>query len=860
MYCSAGFAQHKEGYIMPDGSKMKRNLPKGQELIKDVLENADLNALDYYALSKLGGLYYGGWLREPDKPRGEPTIDDLIQGIKFLNKAIEVAIIENIRPEAIELEKQQRDTQKRRIKSMLKVLKTAQGLKQPINESTNTALHDAVNVTVASMNLPVNEYSDEESILDKLKAHDLEDIADELKREWKKEHEEQIRIQKCEEERKKQIQKLKNIRERIAKFQGRIAHETVTIAIKADGKVVAINSKALPFGSRVVSRFNSDLNNWSDIVAVSTRGQYALGLKKDGTVVAAGYAEGLKDNRCCQTDSWRDIVAISVSSDHVVGLRSDGTVVATGTSRDSWHWHDAVAISAGRGYTVGLRSDGTVVAKGTNEDGQCNVDSWRDIVAISAGGGLMVRGHTVGLRSDGTVVATGTNGGGQCNVDSWRDIVAISAGAGYTVGLRSDGTVVATGTNGGGQCNVDSWRDIVAITSGGSMGIRGHTVGLKSDGRIVTTEVEGSEYDKYNLTPEQSCLNTTQISPMMDVSTVQQLRFDSEQNSKFQSCISAGLKFTVAVQKNGSVVAVGENNKNQCNTQSWAGVVAVAAGKHHTVGLKMDGTVCSVGNTKNGRCNINDWKNIIAVAAGEDHTVGLLSNGTVVAVGDNNYEQCNTADWENIVMISAGGNFGSFTVGLKADGTVVATGCNRDSQCNVQGWRNIVAISAGKDHTVGLKKDGTVVSTGSNSGGKCKTTSWTNIVAVVAGGNHTVGLKATGRVVAVGYEFAGQCSTNNWQDIVAIAAGDEHTIGLKTDGTVVSAGNKGNDRCSVENWQNIGIVNIDKAAFLIQTQEDQKQMLKNQQKWRDQGKCACCGGEIIKGFFGKKCKNCGVKC
>ena len=42
-------------------------------------------------------------------------------------------------------------------------------------------------------------------------------------------------------------------------------------------------------------------------------------------------------------------------------------------------------IAAGINFTAGLRKDGTVVAAGWNEFGQCNVSSWRNIVAIAAG-------------------------------------------------------------------------------------------------------------------------------------------------------------------------------------------------------------------------------------------------------------------------------------------------------------------------------------------------------------------------------------------------------------------------------------------------------------------------------------------
>ena len=150
---------------------------------------------------------------------------------------------------------------------------------------------------------------------------------------------------------------------------------------------------------------------------------------------------------------------ISAGSEHTVGIKSGGTVIAVGENENGQcnveNWKNIVAISAGCDYTVGLKSDGTVVAVGDNEDGACNVGSWENIVAVSTGDY-----HTVGLKSDGTVIAVGYNNGGQCNVKNWKNIVAVSTGCHYTVGLKSDGTVVAVGDNECGQCDVFGWRNI----------------------------------------------------------------------------------------------------------------------------------------------------------------------------------------------------------------------------------------------------------------------------------------------------------------------------------------------------------------------------------------------------------------
>jgi tetratricopeptide (TPR) repeat protein len=224
-----------------------------------------------------------------------------------------------------------------------------------------------------------------------------------------------------------------------------------TVGLRSDGTVVAAGWNK--YGQ-------CDVSGWTDVVAVSAGYGHTVGLRSDGTVVAVGYNDGGQ----CDVSGWRDIVAVSAGTRHTVGLRSDGTVVATKHTGDQKYnygqcevsgWTDIVAVSAGEYHTVGLRADGTVVAVGWNDNGQCEVSGWTDIVAVSAGWG-----HTVGLQSDGSVVAVGWNNNGQCDVSGWENVVAVSAGYRHTVGLRADGTVVAVGDNGYGQCDVSGWKNI----------------------------------------------------------------------------------------------------------------------------------------------------------------------------------------------------------------------------------------------------------------------------------------------------------------------------------------------------------------------------------------------------------------
>ena len=81
-------------------------------------------------------------------------------------------------------------------------------------------------------------------------------------------------------------------------------------------------------------------------------------------------------------------------------------------------------------------------------------------------------------------------------------------------------------------------------------------------------------------------------------------------------------------------------------------VVAVSIGEKHTVGLKNNGTVVAIGNNEKGQCNVQDWENIVSVVAGYNHTVGLKEDGTVVACGDNEEGLCDVQNWKDLIESS----------------------------------------------------------------------------------------------------------------------------------------------------------------------------------------------------------------
>ncbi|MBA4367402.1 MAG: hypothetical protein C0403_07155, partial [Desulfobacterium sp.] len=68
---------------------------------------------------------------------------------------------------------------------------------------------------------------------------------------------------------------------------------------------------------------------------------------------------------------------------HTVGVKTDGTVVAAGNGdygqANVSGWTGIEQVAAGGCHTVGVKTDGTVVAVGINNNGQTSVSGWTGI-------------------------------------------------------------------------------------------------------------------------------------------------------------------------------------------------------------------------------------------------------------------------------------------------------------------------------------------------------------------------------------------------------------------------------------------------------------------------------------------------
>jgi len=188
---------------------------------------------------------------------------------------------------------------------------------------------------------------------------------------------------------------------------------------------------------------------------------------------------------------WYDIIAISAGETHIVGLRADGTVVAAGYYYGSPYRVREIFGEFGR---IEFDEDYIVLFEPQYYFGRLDVGNWTDIIAISAG-----RSHTVGLRSDGTVVAAGYNYHhgeriGLLDVEGWTNIIAISAGYNHTVGLRADGSIVATG-HASGLAWITGWGELEAtpVQPVGDSGVEGSYASTVDEPEVALSNAEIAE-------------------------------------------------------------------------------------------------------------------------------------------------------------------------------------------------------------------------------------------------------------------------------------------------------------------------------------------------------------------------------
>lgn len=271
-------------------------------------------------------------------------------------------------------------------------------------------------------------------------------------------------------------------------------------------------------------------------------------------------------------------------------------------------------ISAGIRNSIAITNEHTVYTKGEINSSQYKATTWADIVSIDSYGAFII-----GLDKNGQARVAGEYYDGELSLDDrWETLTDVAAGQQFVVGLRKDRTVVATGHNGNRQCEVDDWKDVIAIDAGWSF-----AVALTKDKELLFA-------GKYNNQKQDFENKRDEWKNVVNIA--------ASGGGKGDSCRGKG--HTVGLCKDGTVVAVGDNDDGQCDvyTKEWTNIVKVAAGDNYTVGLKENGTIVITGKNEPGSRYIEDDKikqcvNIVDIATCFGHTLCLTKEGRVIAFG-----------------------------------------------------------------------------------------------------------------------------------------------------------------------------------------------------------------------------------
>lgn len=277
--------------------------------------------------------------------------------------------------------------------------------------------------------------------------------------------------------------------------------------------------------------------------------------------------------------------------------------------------------------------------------------------------------HTVVMKPDGTAIGCGDPGKpGAYDVEDWTDLISVGCGDFYSLGLHSDGTVSITGVDWESRCDVESWYGITAIAAGDF-----HAVGLRNDGTVVAVGVNETQMPAH-LTGKR--LNVSRLNNQVTA-------------DKKIIAIAASFDHTVALYSDGTVLAVGDNQYGQCNTNGWAGIIAIYAGVKYTMGMRSDGSLLYTGDSYVDKYEVESWRDVVMLSAGDYHVVAVTKDGrilTEMAKAKHDKGQCDLHSWDgyDIVTIGAGCRH---TVAITSDGIILARGENTFSQCEINGMR-----------------------------------------------------------------------------------------------------------------------------------------------------------------------------
>ena len=305
----------------------------------------------------------------------------------------------------------------------------------------------------------------------------------------------------------------------------------------------------------------------TDVVAVSGGGDHSLALRSDSTVVSWGWSHRGTVFR----EGTNELIRIGDRTLHgPVTMEEQGSVTNGPVEVGGQLLSNVTAVAAGVGYSLALKDDGTVIGWGRGfMERQLNGPlPLSNVLAIAAG---RTYDGTVALQRDGTVVFFWT---GEPVPSGLSNVVAIAASGSREwapLALTRDhkAEVMKVGTGVPEMQSPPGLSNVVAIAAGD-----GHYLALKSDGTVfgwgenTFGQATGAPTDTTPTAPAAGLAapGGTVLSNVV--------------------AIAASQGFSVALKREGTVVAWGANHSGQIDVPSGlSGVVAIAAGWQHCLAI-----------------------------------------------------------------------------------------------------------------------------------------------------------------------------------------------------------------------------------------------------------------------------------
>lgn len=234
-------------------------------------------------------------------------------------------------------------------------MQNAETYKEAVCQMEQAKTSAAMKKVVDAFN-KLGDYKDSKDLCAK-STEQMERLVDE---ENKRKEEKRLQEEKLKEEKHKMFAALDNVAERFC------VNEDGFAILTLDGRVKTYNCPP---------QMTEALSKWKNIKSIRLKISYkfdtfiAVGLKYNGTVVSFSQYSNAESE--FNTSTWTDIVQIDVGYMHAIGLKRDGTVVATGNnswdrcSVDSWKgMKKVVASTCG---TIGLQKNGQIKIVGIDE-------------------------------------------------------------------------------------------------------------------------------------------------------------------------------------------------------------------------------------------------------------------------------------------------------------------------------------------------------------------------------------------------------------------------------------------------------------------------------------------------------------